>query len=256
MLKWKTFRIFRSRPAMLFFGGALLLFAGALLAAAEARAQEAATIEVEGEGEVLAKPDIAHLTLAVETQAPQVEEARAVNARASEALLKAVKGMLKDDEKIQSVSYQVYPVYQQREKSQAGQKVKTTEVAGYKASHFFRVELRDLSRIGQIADAALKSGASRVQGPYFDHSQKDKLQQQAAVLALKRARELAEALAQSAGLKVMRLKKLSTAAAPRPVRMARAELSMAPGEAAPETPVEVGEEKFQARLTAIFEVGP
>jgi uncharacterized protein YggE len=256
MLNLKSLRIFRIRPAILFLGAVLLLFGSASLAAAKAGAQEAAAIEVEAEGEVLARPDIAHLTLAVENQAPQVEEARAANARASEALLKAVKGMLKDGEKIQSISYQVYPFFRDREKVQAGQKVKTKEIAGYKAAHFFRAELRDLSRIGQLADAALKNGANRVQGPYFDHSQKDKLQQQAAVLALKRARELAEALAHSAGLKVTRLKKISTATLPRPVRMVRAELDMAPGEAAPETPIEVGEEKFQARLTAIFEVGP
>jgi hypothetical protein len=256
MLNLKTLEMCFMRTTILFLGGTLLLLGSTAFAAAQGGAQEAAVIEVEGEGEVLARPDIASLTLAVETQAPQVEEARAANARASEALLKAVKSMLKDGEKIQSISFGVYPYFHYREKAQAGQKIRTEEIAGYKAAHSFRVELRDLSRIGQIADAALKNGANRVQGPYFDHSQKEQLQQQAAVLSLKKARELAEALAQSAGLKVTRLKKITTATPPRPVRMLRAEAAMAPDEAAPGTSIEVGEEKFQARLAAIFEVGP
>jgi len=227
-------------------------------AAAKVEAEGPATIEVEAEGEVLAKPDIATLILAVETQAPQVEEARAANARTSEALLKAMKSLLKDGEKIQSVSYRVYPIYQRKEKVQAGQKIRTEEVAGYMAKHFFRVELKDLTRIGQVSDAALKNGANRVQGPYFEHSQKEDLQQQAAVLALKRARQLAEALAQAANLKVKRLKKVSTAPPYRPIRAGlMAERAMAPTEApAPETPIEVGEEKFQARVMAVFEVSP
>ncbi len=235
----------------------ILVLTIAMPAAAKVEAEGPATIEVEAEGEVMAKPDIATLILAVETQAPQVEEARAANARISEALLKAMKSLLKDGEKIQSVSYRVYPIYQRKEKVQAGQKIRTEEVAGYAAKHFFRVELKDLTRIGQVSDAALKNGANRVQGPYFEHSQKDDLQEQAAVLALKRARKLAAALAQAANLKVTRLKKVSTAPPYRPIRALMAERAMAPAEApAPETPIEVGEEKFQARVTAVFEVSP
>lgn len=225
-------------------------------AAAEESKSPETVIEVEAEGEVLAKPDIAVLTAAVETQAPQAEEARAANARASEELLKAIKGLLKDGEKIQSTSYRIYPIYQQKEKVQAGQKIRTDEVAGYRAVHSFRIELRDLNRLGQVADSVLKSGASRVQGPYYDHSQKEKLQQQAAVLALTRARELAEALAQAASLKVKRLRKASTAPSYRPIRAALAEQKALAAAPAPETPIEVGEEKFQARITATFEAAP
>lgn len=155
------------------------------------------------------------------------------------------------------MSYRVYPIYQHQEKVQGARKVRGEVIAGYRVAHTFRVELKDLSRIGQVSDAAVKNGAHRVQGPYFDHSQKEELQQQAAVLALKRARELAEALAKAASLKVTRLQRVSTAPPYRPLRAATlAERAMAPGEAAPETPIEVGEEKFQARVTAIFEVGP
>jgi uncharacterized protein YggE len=247
------FKVLLLQAVMLFLAGGMLCPAPGLAAQQSAQVP---SIEVEAEGEVLAKPDIASLILAVETQAPQAEEARAANARSSEALLKAMKGLLKSEEKIQSLSYRVFPIYQYKEKVQGGQKIRAEEIAGYKAVHSFRVDLKDMSRIGQVADAGLKSGANRVQGPFFDHSKKEELQQQAAVLALKRARELAEALAQAAGVKVTRLKKVSTAPPFRPLRASvLAERAMAPSaEAPPETPIEVGEEKFQARVAASFEV--
>jgi uncharacterized protein len=255
MVKKKGFLFFVMPVKNLLLCGAILALALSLPTAAPAEADTAALIEVEAEGEVLAKPDMAALSFAVESQAPQVEEARTANALASEALLKAMKGLLQPEEKIQSVSYRVYPIYQQKEKVQAGQKIRTSEVTGYRVDHLFRVELRDLTRIGQVSDVALKNGANRVQGPYFDHTEKEKLQQQAAVLALQRARELATALAQAADLKVTRLKKASTAPAYRPVRM-MAERALAAPEAAPETPIGGGEEKFQARVSAVFEAAP
>jgi len=223
--------------------GVVILLAGAGIfrsagAAAAQGGPQPATIEVEATGEVRAQPDIATLTPAVETQASTVEEARAANARASQALLQAVKGALQEKEKIQSVSYRLYPVYRSVEKVRAGRKIRTREIVGYKAEHVFRLELRD-----------------RVGGPYFDHSRRDELQRQAAVQALKRARKLAEALARAADLKVIRLKKVSTAPPFRPIR-AFAREAKALAEVAPETPVEVGEEKFQARITVVFEVGP
>jgi uncharacterized protein YggE len=249
MVKWRNLQAWMWSLAL----AAAVVFPAA---GEEIKAPEA-VIEVEAEGEVLAKPDLAVLTAAIESQALQVEEARAANARASEALLKTMKNLLKEEEKIQSVSYRVQPIYQHKEKVQGGQKIRTEEIAGYKALHVFRIELRDLSRIGQVVDGALKSGANRVQGPYYEHSQKEQWQQQAAVLALTRARNLAEALAQSANLKVKRLRKASTAPSYRPLRAGlMAERAMAPGAAAPETPIEVGEEKFQARVTAAFEVAP
>jgi uncharacterized protein YggE len=211
--------------------------------------------EVEAEGEVLARPDTAVLIFAVETEALQAQEAAADNAKKSEAFLAQVKRMLAPEEKVQSAGYRVFPIYRLKEKIQAREKVRTDEIMGYRAQHTFRVELRDMLKIGKVSDAGVKQGASRVQGPYWDHSKKEELQQQAAVIALKRARSLAEGLAQAAGLKVKGLVKVSTAHAYRPMPLGLARAA-APAEREPETPIEVGEEKFQARVTATFELAP
>ena len=67
-----------------------------------------------------------------------------------------------------------------------------------------------MARLGTVIDTAMKNGATRVNGPYWSHSRLEELQRQAAVNALERARRLAEALAQAAGLKIKGVDKIST----------------------------------------------
>ncbi len=229
----------------------VVLWPGLLPAAEEP--SHPSIIEVESEGEVLAKPDLAILIVNLETEAPQAQAAAAANAKRTEGFLPALKKLLAPEEKLQSQSYRIYPLFRYREKD----KTRTQEIYAYRAQHTFRMELRDLAKIGKVYDAALQHGATRVQGPYWDHTRKEELQREAAVLALKRAQELAAALAQAAGMKVVRPIKLSTLhhVRPMPVGVARMAQAAAPG-GAPETTVEVGEEKFQARITATFELAP
>jgi len=210
--------------------------------------------EVEAEGEVLAQPDIAVLILTVETEAAAAEETVRENATKSEAFLAEIKKLLSGEEKVQSLSYRVMPVYRTKERPKGGEKVSREEIAGFRARHTFRVELRDLAKIGKVSDAGIRRGVTGVQGPYWDHSRKEELQQHAAIVALKRARKLAEAMAQAEGLKVKRIIKATTVHGYRPAPMGVGRGLAAPG-GEPGTTIEVGEEKFQARVTATFELG-
>ena len=63
--------------------GGCLAATGQTVAAADA----GPTIAVEAEGEVAAVPDLAMLTVEVETRAPQAEAAAQENSRRAEALL-------------------------------------------------------------------------------------------------------------------------------------------------------------------------
>ncbi len=222
---------------------------------ADKAAVDSATAEVEAEGEVLAKPDQAIVVFHLETEAPTAQEAAGANARLSDGFLKALKALLGPEESLRSVSYQVFPVYQQVERGQGPRKVQSQEVQGYRVRHAFEVKLKDLGRLGKILDAGVEQGAARVRGPYYEHSRMAELQQQAAAKALARARQLAEGLAQAEGLKVRRLKQVSTLALHRPPRPAAAEMRILAAPA-PETPVEVGEESIQARVRALFELAP
>ncbi len=204
-------------------------------------------IAVEAEGKVTAVPDLALLTLEVETKAPQAEAAAQENSRRADGLLKALKQAFPEDQ-VKTLGYRLSPVYAPKDKSSP------PEIKGYQAVHRFQVKVKAAARLGAIIDLALKNGATGVFGPLWAHSRQEELQREAAVAALERARRLAEALAQAQGLKIKGVEKISTGLQYHPFK--------APGEAmrlsaaAPATPIEVGEEEIRASVQVVFQVQP
>ncbi len=227
------------------------------LAALAAENPQTTVVELESEGMVQVKPDKASLNFSVVTDAPQAQEAAKANAVQAETFLAAVKKVLGPDDQVKTLQYQVLPVFRQVDRVQGKEKLRTNEITGYRASHRFEVELRDLDRIGPVADTALKNGVNEVQGPYFSHTQQEDLQNQAVLRALERARKLADALAQATGTKVKRVAKMSTTHAIYPRMLAMAKAAPPGGaERDVQTPIEVGDITYQSRLTVTFELAP
>jgi uncharacterized protein len=208
-------------------------------------------ISVDAEGKVLATPDVASLTLEVEMQAATAAAAGQENAKQTERVIAAVKQVLSPKDKLRTLGYRLMPVHSYKDKSSP------PEIKGYQAVNQLEVKILDVARLGTVIDTALKNGATRVNGPYWSHSRIEELQRQAAVNALERARALAEALAQAAGLKIKSVDKISTGVriiAPR----GAGEAYLMPKAAAPAspTPIEVGEEEIKAHIQAVFLVSP
>ena len=208
------------------------------------------SIVVEADGKVMAVPDQARLTVAVETQAPQAEAAAQENARRAEALVKALKQSLAPDDQVKTLGYRLSPVYAPKNKS--GPPV----IKAYQAVHRFQVKLKGPERLGSVIDLALKNGASGVNGPFWEHSRIEELQREAAVAALARARRLAEALAQSQGLKITGVERVSTNHPFHVVKPASASQKMMAAAPAPTTPIEVGEDEIKSNVWAVFQVKP
>ncbi len=229
----------------------LLLLAGCLAASGQTASPAIAgpTIAVEAEGEVAAVPDLATLTVEVETQAPRAEAAAQENSRRAEALLAALKQALGPGDQVKTLGYHLSPIYAPKVKNGP------LEIKGYQAVNRLQVKLQGTARLGAVIDLALKNGAAAINGPFWGYSRAEELQRQAAVAALERARRLAEALAQSQGLKIKGVEKIVTGIRILPLggpeRVMR--LAAAP---APVTPIEVGEEEIKASVQAVFLVEP
>lgn len=209
------------------------------------------SISVDADGKVLATPDLASLILEVETQAATAVAAGQENAKQADAVLKAVKPALGPEDKLRTLGYSLTPVHSYQDRSSP------PEIKGYRATNRFEVKVMDVARLGTVIDTALKSGATRVNGPFWSHSRSEELQRQAAVNALERARRLAEALALAAGLKIKSVDKISTMTriigprgAAEPYLMAKAASPAVP------TPIEAGEEEITAHIQAVFLVSP
>jgi uncharacterized protein YggE len=228
-----------------------LLIAG--LSGPSARAADAASppsISVDAEGKVLAVPDQATLTLEVETQAATAQAAAQANAQQTGRVLAAVRKGLGKEDKVRTLGYRLTPVYSPRNKS------KPPEIKAYRADNRLQVKLLDVARLGAVIDTALKNGVSRVNGPYWSHSRLEELQRQAAVNALERAKALAQALAQAAGVKIKGVDKISTGIRFIAPRAAGRVFLEAKAAAPVPTPIEVGEEEIRAHIQAVFLISP
>ncbi|MFD1910568.1 SIMPL domain-containing protein [Paenibacillus rhizoplanae] len=113
-------------------------------------------VNVVGKGELSIKPDIAYLSIGVSTTADTAQEAQkgtAAKITKLNALFKTTWGIA--DKDIQSTQFYVQPNYTYSEKD--GQKVK-----GYNAQHTLQVSYRDLTKVGQLLDAASAAGANNI----------------------------------------------------------------------------------------------
>jgi uncharacterized protein YggE len=222
----------------------------AVLAAASAQAAAKPappSITVDADGKVLATPDLATLTLEVETQAATATAAGQQNAKTAAQVLKALKKDLGPQDHVRTLGYRLVPVYSSPKKSAP------PTVKAYRAVNRIEVKITDVNRLGAVIDTALKNGVSRVNGPYWSHSSIEELQRQAAVEAFKRARRLAEALAQAAGVKIKRVEQITTG-----LRLIRPGLvgGNYAAKALPSTPITVGEEAVRAHVRAVFLLSP
>ena len=209
------------------------------------------SITVDADGKVTAIPDVARLILEVETQATTAAAAGQENAKQADRMLAGVKPVLGPEDKVRTLGYRLTPVHTYKDKSSP------PEIKGYQAVTRFEVKIMDVARLAKVIDTAFQNGATKIAGPYWSHSRIEELQRQAALNALERARHLAEALAQAAGLKIKGVDKISTGLRIILPRSA-GETSLkarAAGPATP-TPIEVGEEEIQAHLQVVFLASP
>lgn len=177
-------------------------------------------IVVTGTAEVSAAPDVARLTLGVETRAATAGAALAENAAAMRALFAALDGLGIAPEDRQTVRLDLSPVYADRSDGRDA----PLEISGYRADNLVAVTLREISALGIAIDAVAASGANRIDGIGFEISDPDPLVEVARGDAVREARARAELYAEAAGVTLGPVLSITERgdAVPRPM-MARAE---------------------------------
>ena len=200
------------------------------------------TIEVVGTARILAKPDIAVLSFAVEVSAKSAQDAVRQSADQTSRMLAALRAITADTDSLKTSAFGVYPVYG-----------KDSRLApeGYRVRNTVTVETRQLDRLGLFIDEAVKAGATSIAGPSFRTTRDEEVKREASAQALRQAMENGRALAKAAGLNIKRILSISyphrDGARPQPME---ANLAAA---AAP-TPVVVGDIPVDATVSVVFEV--
>jgi hypothetical protein len=171
-------------------------------AAQNTNSQGPYTISAAGTGKVYLTPDIAYVSFGAHTEADTVSAALSQNNDQAQTLSKTLTDMGVDGKDIQTSAFSVSP---QDKFDAQGQPTKTV----YVVDNTVYVTVRDLSKLGKLLDAAVTSGANKVNSLSFDVQDKTKPLTEARQLAVQDAKAQAQELADAAGVKLGKLTSLN-----------------------------------------------
>jgi uncharacterized protein YggE len=207
-------------------------------------ATDTPVIVTTGEAVVKMAPDRVWVTIAAESRARSPRESQRANADAMKAVLDKLKAAGLPADAIRTAGYDLQPEFDYVNGKQS--------LRGYVARNTIEVRVDEVTRAGEILDAAVGSGATTVSGIRFDLKDRSTAERQALRQAVADARGRADAAAAGAGMKVDRVVRIEEQRAmmpePRPMyAMARQSMTADAVTAAP--PIAAGELEVRSTVT-------
>lgn len=196
-----------------------------------------------GEATIRRAADRAFLLIATEARSKNPKEAQRQNARAMTSVRAKLRDVGVTDESVRSLSYVLERQFDY---------VKGRDVfREFLSKNTIEVRLDDVDRIGDAIDAAVAGGATSVDGPRFDLRDRDAVEREALKQAVADARAKAEAAAEGAGGRIVRVMHVEehgvSATAPREIAGVASLVGDLPR--APTTPMAPGEIAIRAQVT-------
>lgn len=152
----------------------------------------AGEISVTGTGVVMTKPDTATLWLSAEAEGKTAETAQRESNKIIQKVTNAMLNMGIREDKIVTTNTSVYPVYQYTDSGKR-------DITKYHSYATIRVTTTDIDNAGKYVDAALKAGATNIDGVSFSLEDKSPYYTQALEAAVKSAESSAAAIAAAYG---------------------------------------------------------
>ena len=202
------------------------------------------TITVNGSGKTALTPDIAYVSIGVHTENKDAAEAVAANNSQTEKVLEALKSFNIDPKDIQTTNFSIYP---RQNYDQDGKPTGITFVV----DNTVYVILRDIEKIGDVLDAAVKAGANSISGIQFDVENKTEALSAARAAAVADAQAQAEELAQSAGVELGAVQSITSYSSyPVPIEQSQGGVMM--DVAAASVPVSPGQMTLTVDVNMVF----
>lgn len=173
----------------------IVMVPGATTEAADT-ASAGPSLIVSGRGSVQGAADQAMIALGVTTHSAAVRNAQETNAATSQRICDALAELGIAPRDMQTQNYNFNPEYSY-EDAQRG------TITGYTVNNTILVRIQDITKIGQIIDAALTNGANNVNSLEFSIREPRSLRREALTAAVKDAREKAEIIAHAMGKSIV-----------------------------------------------------
>lgn len=159
-----------------------------------ATTESAPVLRVTGEGEVELEPDRVTLGLGVVAQGETAVEAQAAASGAMSRVLTAVRGVGPVGLLIQTSQISVSPRYDSSRNREGAPRI-----VGYEASQRVTVRLDEISKAGEVLDAATRAGANQNFGVTFGLQNPSAAEDEALSKAVEDARRRAGVIAKAMG---------------------------------------------------------
>jgi uncharacterized protein len=160
------------------------------------------TVSSTGDGEVYLVPDLAYVYVGVRVEGDDVATALSNNNVQANAVAQAVIALGVEAKDIQTSNFNVYPT---QDYGPDGTVVRNY----YVVENTIYITVRDLTKLGEMLDAVVRSGANTINNISFDVSDKDAAIAQARDLAIQKAMVEAEAIAATSGVKLGELQSVN-----------------------------------------------
>ena|SRR3989344_7432533 len=153
------------------------------------------TIQMSGEGKVTARPDTANLSFAVVTQGADSAKVQADNDTKMKKVIEYLKQNGVKEEDIKTSGYNLYPQYDYKPDG-------SSSITGYNLNQNVDAKLRDLGKVPSIMGGLTGQGVNQINGVNYFIDDPDALRTQARDEAIAKAKEKAQNLASTLGIKL------------------------------------------------------
>lgn len=222
----------------------LVLLAPLTLQAQDSRApnDQIPQISVAGRGEVKVSPDRATMQISVQTRATTAAAAAVENANKQQSVITALRALGLGSDQLSTINYNVYP-------EQRYEQGKEPVIVAYNVTNTILVDVRKLTQVGPVIDAALAHGANMITSLQFYASNTETARRSAIAMAIEKARADADAAARAAHGSLGTLLGIDIGSysppPPRPMLM----MAKSAGVAQADTPINPGEETLAVEVS-------
>lgn len=207
---------------------------------------EPATITVDGDGKIVAMPDLATINLGVQTEKSEVVAAQKENTDKMNKIIEAVKAQGVKPADIQTTNYQISPQYDYRDGS--------SKLRGYIVTQNLTLSIRDLTKLGRILEVAGSLGANQVGGLNFTVDKPDNFKNQARDKAITNAKTKALDLAKSLGVRLGAIRSYNENGYNPPIMYSKMEAFGVGGGDVPAPAIEQGSLEINSHVTIVYEI--
>ena len=207
-------------------------------------------IWVTGIGKITVVPDVAVLSLGVETQEATVAEAQQKAVEAMDAVMSVLSGYNVKDKDIKTQYFNIQAIY--RWDNDKDQQI----LIGYRVTNTVTAKIRDLQGVGAIIDAAVIAGGdySRVNSIYFTVDEPEAYYEDGRGEAMVDANDKAEQLANLGGVKLGKPTYVNEYSGYISPPIIYRDSEVANGASIPETPISPGEMEIQITIQVVYSI--